>query len=112
MTRLQRADHRQRPVAIVATYVYFLLFAQYGFIRLIGERGGKAPLVDQAMAGMGVSGLAVSFLAALLLARHPARRLLQLAVPRLRIRRRARAVPAPRGHAGRLRPGRRVSTGC
>jgi mono/diheme cytochrome c family protein/uncharacterized membrane protein len=66
-------------VAIVATYVYFLLFAQYGFIRLIGERGDQAPLVDQAMAGMGLTGLAVSLAAALLLARQPARRLLQLA---------------------------------
>ena len=64
-------------VAIVATYVYFLLFAQYGFVRLIGERGGGALAVDRAMAGMGLSGLAASFVAALLLTRIPARRLLQ-----------------------------------
>ena len=65
-------------VAIVATYVYFLLFAQYGFIRLIGTRGDHAQMVDRAMAGMGLTGLAVSLLAALLLARMPARRLLQV----------------------------------
>ena len=64
-------------VAIVATYVYFLLFAQYGFIRLIGERGGDALAVDRAMAGMGLSGLAASFLAAFLLTRIAARRLLK-----------------------------------
>ncbi len=64
-------------VAIVATYVYFLLFAQYGFIRLIGTRSDHALMVDRAMAGMGLTGLAVSLLAALLLARQPARRLLQ-----------------------------------
>ena len=64
-------------VAIVATYVYFLLFAQYGFIRLIGERGGDALAVDRAMAGMGVSGLAASFITAFLITRIAARLLLQ-----------------------------------
>ena len=66
-------------VAITATYVYFLLFAQYGLVRLIGEQGGGTVAVERAMAGMGISGLAFSFIAALLLARFPARRLLQAA---------------------------------
>lgn len=66
-------------IAIVATYVYFLLFAQYGFIRLISERGGGADAVERAMAGMGLSGLAASFITALLLKRRPARGLLQSA---------------------------------
>lgn len=65
-------------VAIVATYVYFLLFAQYGFVRLIGAHGGGPAAVDRAMAGMGLSGLIASFAAALLLARWPAPRLLRL----------------------------------
>ncbi len=64
-------------VAIAATYVYFLLFAQYGFVRLISERGGNALAVDRAMAVMGVAGLVASFLAAWLMSRFPARRLLQ-----------------------------------
>ena len=66
-------------VAIVATYVYFLLFAQYGFLRLIKEHGGDALLVDRAMGGMGLAGLAASLLTAILLARFPVRRLLRLA---------------------------------
>ena len=66
-------------VAIVATYVYFLLFAQYGFVRLIGEHGGGAAAVDRAMAGMGISGLLASFATAFLLARVSAHRLLRVA---------------------------------
>lgn len=64
-------------VAIIATYVYFLLFAQYGFIHLITGRGGEALLVERAMGGMGLSGLVASFAAAWLLTRVTATRLLR-----------------------------------
>jgi mono/diheme cytochrome c family protein len=63
-------------LAVVATYVYFLLFAQYGLVRLITERGGGAAEVDRAMAFMGVAGLVTSFMAAALLGRWRARPLL------------------------------------
>jgi cytochrome c oxidase cbb3-type subunit 2 len=68
--------------AVAATYVFFLLWAQFGFVDLLRERlagpvGGAAE-VRAAMAAMGIAGLAASFAAAALLARVPARRLVRL----------------------------------
>ncbi len=62
--------------AVTATYVYFLLFAQYGLVRLIESRGGAADAVQRAMTFMGIAGLVASFLTARLLAKIPARKLL------------------------------------
>jgi hypothetical protein len=94
-------------VAIVATYVYFLLFAQYGFIRLIGERGGSALAVDRAMAGMGSPAWPpASSPPSCSPASRPAA-CCNWRLPRLRLGRRARVVPASRGHARRRHPGRR-----
>lgn len=63
-------------LAVVATYVYFLLFAQYGLVRLIADHGGAARDVDRAMAFMGGTGLLVSFVTAWLLGRIRPRALL------------------------------------
>ena len=67
-------------VAIAATYVYFLLFAQYGFLRLARERLALGPDADlrPALAAMGVCGLVASLAAGRLLARHAARSLLRV----------------------------------
>ena len=60
---------------IVATYVYFLLFAQFGFLALVDERGISLNDFTPIMAVMGMSGLASSLLAGVLLSLQPARRL-------------------------------------
>ena len=74
-----RRSNLPAALAIVATYVYFLLFAQYGFLRLLKSHGGDIRLVEHAMLGMGLAGLAASLLTAALLARIPAGRLLRTA---------------------------------
>jgi mono/diheme cytochrome c family protein len=58
--------------AVTATYVYFLLFAQYGFLRLARERlvPGAGADLRPALAAMGVAGLLTSLAAARLLARR------------------------------------------
>lgn len=48
-------------LAIVATYVQFLLWAQFGFLRLLRERLAGSVEVQIAMAAMGIAGLAASF---------------------------------------------------
>jgi cbb3-type cytochrome oxidase cytochrome c subunit len=63
-------------VAVAGTYIYFLLFAQYGFVRLIEARGGGPVSVDRAMACMGVAGLLASFGTALVLRRRRPRSVL------------------------------------
>jgi cytochrome c oxidase cbb3-type subunit 2 len=47
-------------VAIAATYIYFLLFAQFGFLHLLAARGYGPGQVQASMAAMGITGLAVS----------------------------------------------------
>ena len=54
-------------MGITATYVYFLLFAQFGFLHQAQQ---LVPDVRPAMAAMGLSGLVVSFLTARILARR------------------------------------------
>lgn len=51
-------------LAVAATYVFFLLYAQFGFVFLLQSRGGGAEEVQRAMGAMGLGGLAGSFLAA------------------------------------------------
>lgn len=71
---------RQSPLpgilAVTATYVYFLLFAQFGFLRILQGRLGTTADIEGAMAAMGITGLLTSFAAAPLLKRIAARRLL------------------------------------
>lgn len=47
-------------VATTATYVYFLIFAQFGFLHLPSNRGGGPDHVRVAMIAMGLAGLATS----------------------------------------------------
>src|SRR5690606_14825274 len=42
------------------TYVYFLLFAQFGLVHLIRERGNPGVRLDMVLAAMGVAGIAAS----------------------------------------------------
>lgn len=69
-------------VAVAATYVFFLLWAQFGFVSLLegrlGTAAGGGGAVRAAMAAMGAAGLAASFGTAALLARVAARRLVRL----------------------------------
>ena len=51
-------------VAVAATYTFFLLWAQYGFLDLLQARLGDAGRVRLAMAAMGICGLAASLAAA------------------------------------------------
>ncbi|HKV09883.1 MAG TPA: hypothetical protein VJ725_17210, partial [Thermoanaerobaculia bacterium] len=59
-------------LTIAATYVAFLLFAQFGFLTQLQRDLGDASLVRIAMAAMGIAGLAASLGTAWLLARVPA----------------------------------------
>jgi cbb3-type cytochrome oxidase cytochrome c subunit len=63
--------------AIFATYVFFLLFAQFGFIRILNQHHELPNLVPTAMLVMGLSGLAASLGTGWLLGRVSAKRLLQ-----------------------------------
>lgn len=47
-------------VAVAATYVYFLLFAQYGFLRLVESRLAGVGAIHAVMLAMGVAGLLAS----------------------------------------------------
>ena len=58
---------RAGVVAIAATYVFFLLYAQFGLVFLIQSRGGGSGDIQQAMMVMGVVGLGV----VMLLEQHP-----------------------------------------
>lgn len=60
-------------LAVVATYVFFLIYAQFGFLHLLEARLGTGDAVRPAMAAMGIAGLAASLLTAMTLARVPAR---------------------------------------
>ncbi len=61
--------------AVVATYAFFLLWAQFGFLELIGRRLGAGASVRPALAAMGLAGIAASAGAGWLAGRVPARRL-------------------------------------
>ncbi len=75
-----RAHSLQRDVpgilAVAATYVYFLLFAQFAFLSLLHERLAATGQVEAAMAAMGIAGFVVSLAVAALLRIHHPRRLL------------------------------------
>ena len=62
-------------LGVAATYVYFLLWAQFGFLELIHRRLDDRA-VEPVMAAMGLTGLAVSLLVPFLLRRLAASRLL------------------------------------
>lgn len=65
-------------LGVAATYVYFLLWAQFGFLALIHQRLPDEA-VEPVMASMGLTGLAVSLMTPLLLRRLGASRLLPMA---------------------------------
>ena len=50
--------------AVAATYVYFLIWAQFGLLARMRAAGLDAGSIRVAMAAMGVAGLAASFAAA------------------------------------------------
>ena len=78
--RAHRALNRVRGTLLVAaTYVYFLLFAQYGLVRLLDERfAGESEPVQLAMAAMGLSGICASFVVGSLLRVAPGESLLRI----------------------------------
>ncbi len=63
-------------LAVAATYVYFLLFAQFAFLSLLHERLAATHQVEGAMAAMGIAGFLASLAVAALLETHRPRRLL------------------------------------
>ncbi len=63
-------------LAVAATYVYFLLFAQFAFLSLLHQRLAAKHQVELAMAAMGIAGLLASFATARLLELYRPRRLL------------------------------------
>ena len=65
-------------LAIAATYVAFLLFAQFGFLSQAQRDLGDAGKVKAVMAAMGIAGLAASLLTAWLLGRVPGVRLIRI----------------------------------
>jgi mono/diheme cytochrome c family protein len=64
-------------LTIAATYVAFLLFAQFGFLSQLQRDLGDTGLVRAAMAAMGIGGLAASLGTAWLLGRVPGARLVR-----------------------------------
>jgi cytochrome c oxidase cbb3-type subunit 2 len=62
--------------ATTATYVYFLLFAQFGFVSMLEARLASADAIRMAMAAMGIAGLAASLATGALLGRVAPHRLL------------------------------------
>lgn len=50
-------------MAVAATYVYFLLFAQFGFLRAVQAAGGPADRIKPILGLMGVAGIGGSMLA-------------------------------------------------
>lgn len=65
-------------LAIVATYVHFLIFAQFGFLRLLADRLGADHGLEPAMAAMGLAGLVVSLATGAALRRVEARGILRI----------------------------------
>ncbi len=63
-------------LAVAATYVDFLLFAQFGFLGLLQEQRVGGGELQGILGSMGLGGVAGSLLAARLFAKFPARRLL------------------------------------
>ncbi|MDX1385206.1 MAG: hypothetical protein R3190_16250, partial [Thermoanaerobaculia bacterium] len=59
--------------AVAATYTYFLIWAQFGFVHLLRSRLGETARLDGAMAAMGIGGLAASLALGALLRRRSRR---------------------------------------
>jgi len=59
-------------LAVGATYVFFLIYAQFGFLHLLEDRLGEGSAVRPAMAAMGIAGLVASLATAAALRRVPA----------------------------------------
>jgi len=59
-------------LAVGATYVFFLIYAQFGFLHLLEDRLGGGAAVVPPMAAMGIAGLIASFATAAALRRVPA----------------------------------------
>jgi cytochrome c oxidase cbb3-type subunit 2 len=53
----------QGIVLIAATYVYFLIFAQFGFLKRLAELGMGETALPLIMAGMAIGGISISLLA-------------------------------------------------
>ena len=64
-------------IAVAATYIYFLLFAQFGFLHLLEQRLSTAAW-RPTMAAMGLAGLATSLGVAVLYRRLNAERWIRL----------------------------------
>lgn len=77
MTAMRSDLRRDLPglAAVAATYAFFLLWAQFGFVELLARRLGAGASVRPAMAAMGIAGLAASAGAGWLAGRVPPRRL-------------------------------------
>ncbi len=71
---------RQGIVVVSTTYVYFLLFAQFGFLDLLQSTLVDPSLVRSSMTAMGLSGLAMSLATAWLLGRTSADLLVRVAL--------------------------------
>lgn len=63
-------------LAVAATYVFFLIYAQFGFLALLALHGLSTANVGRVMASMGIAGLLASLATGRLLAFFPARGLL------------------------------------
>lgn len=77
-TSSRRAPSWAGIIAISAAYVYFLLYAQFGFVSYLKQFHPDAIHTDRAMGMMGLGGLSFSFLAAHALRRIDARRVLTM----------------------------------
>ena len=79
MTR-QTTDGRRADglgmVAVTATYVYFLLYAQFGFIHALNEHLQAESYVQRAMMFMGGAGITASLMVGFLLQYISSRRFL------------------------------------
>jgi len=75
ITGRERARLLAAVAAVVATYVEFLLFAQFGFLQHVRTRATSPLGVREAMVAMGLAGLAGSLVTAALLDKLGSRRL-------------------------------------
>jgi len=65
-------------VAIAATYVYFLLYAQFGFVSYLKQFHADPVFTEKSMGLMGLGGLLFSFAAAMLLRRQTSQSMLAI----------------------------------
>ena len=72
--KAERASRLVGIVAVAATYVSFLLHAQFAFLALVSREMGEGAHVQRVMAAMGLAGLAASLATGALLRIVPGRR--------------------------------------